>query len=124
MPREVRNGSVDSIADLMPSPVYGRSRDKNEREIIQALQKVGWLVAKHDLYDLDICCPRCKTILAIEVKMPQSTRAQGATGRSAGRLTPKQKELLESGWPLQVVSSVTEAVTLATQHQCSPVGTP
>ena len=95
----------------MPSPVYGRSRDRNELEIVRALEKLGWLVTRHTVYDLDIACPRCKAILAIEVKMPKKKYDSG------GYLTKRQKELIASGWPLQVVSSVTDAVTLAADHQ-------
>lgn len=96
---------------MSPSPIYGRSRDKNEKEIVQALEKLGWLVRRHEIYDLDICCPRCKAILAIEVKMPKKKYDSG------GYLTKRQLELIEAGWPLQVVRSVSEAVTCVRWHQ-------
>ena len=90
---------------MSPSPVYGRSRDSNERQIVKVLEACGWLVCKHDLYDLQIQCPGCKAQLSVEIKTAK------------GRLTPKQKDLIERGWQLHVVKTVRDALDLVQKHR-------
>lgn len=92
---------------MSPQPSYGVSRDANELDIVKVFEACGWLVARHQIWDLDVCCPGCKQILAIEVK--------NKTGR--GKTTPKQQKLIEDGWPLLIVWNVRDALDLVQRHR-------
>ncbi len=97
----------------MPGPSYGRSRDRNESDIVKAFRRLLWLVVRHDEYDLDVCCPSRRHVLAVEVKMP---KVAGRAGRSKGSLTKRQHALVESGWPLHVVYGVQDALDVIERH--------
>ena len=71
-------------------------RDTNEGELVAAFERLGWLVVRHTVYDLDVSCRRCKAIHAVEVK----TRAKRTN------LTDSQRALIARGWPLHILFDV------------------
>lgn len=78
-------------------PIRTGKRDRNEREIMAALEKAGCLVEQQDWFDLIVQTPR-ERHLVIEVKMPN------------GRLTTNQRAAIEKGWKVYVVRSIPEAL--------------
>lgn len=80
-------------------------RDTNEPEIIRQFKSMHWRVVQHTKYDLDVCCPRCKRIYAVEVKT------------KAGRLTASQAALIESGWDLRIVRNWDDVLALIEGHK-------
>jgi hypothetical protein len=74
-------------------------RDANERSIIEALVDSGCLVMQLDKFDLLIRTP-AGDLLMYEVKS------------DTGQVTASQRKLLEDGWPLKIVRSPQEALTV------------
>ena len=70
-------------------------RDANEREIIDALQSIGAKVIQLDRFDLLVKYK--EKIFLIEVKS------------KTGKLTESQQELIDDGWPLNIVRTVEQA---------------
>ena len=77
-------------------------RDTNEREIIDALKCVGAKVIQLDRFDLLVNYKG--KIFLIEVKS------------KAGKLTESQKELIDDGWPLNIVRTVEQAYNVIGAH--------
>lgn len=90
------------------------ARDQNEPEIVQAFKQCGWKVQRHSAWDLDVLCPRCHEILAVEIKTPPET---ATTPSSAGRLTKSQRALIGAGWPLQIVRTMQDVEDLLWLHR-------
>lgn len=85
-----------------PGTRYARQRDKNEREIVRALERIGCdVIPMHRPVDLLVGFRNQNWLL--EVKMP------------SGKLTKGQKEFIPS-WRGQVavVTSVDEAIAVVT----------
>ena len=79
-------------------PRRASKRDSNEREIVEALTKNGFLVSEGGwMCDLIVYDPNEDKTYLLEVKGPK------------GRLTPTQEGAIEKGWPIRVVRSVKEA---------------
>ncbi len=93
------------------SSARGRAhqRDSNEPDIITAFKKLGWRVVQATTWDLNVCCPRYppfRHVLMVEVK----------TLKPRGRLTEKQGQLLDIGWPLHLVYEVADVEKLVSDH--------
>jgi Holliday junction resolvase len=71
---------------------YAKRRDENEPEIVKALEGIGAKVIRLDIVDL-LVNYRGKIYL-LEVKTPE------------GKLTKKQRELLDDGWPIHIVRDI------------------
>ena len=89
-------------------------RDANEPQIIGEFVGHHWRVVQHTVYDLDVCCPSCKRIYAVEVKNPEN--------RHKDKRTDSQRQLMLSGWPLLVIETPLQARNLMHSHQrkCLP----
>lgn len=79
--------------------------DANQREIANALRKLGWLVIDlsgvgRGVPDLLAHRPATGRTVLIEVKTAK------------GKLTPLQEALIASGLPVRVVRTVDEALTI------------
>lgn len=79
-------------------------RDKNEREIIEALEAIGCFVMQETNIDLYVLTPQGNWT-PIEIKT------------KSGKLTPYQVELhnkikLEQSYEIPIVKSIDEAITL------------
>jgi AmiR/NasT family two-component response regulator len=75
---------------------WSAKRDKNERQIVEALRSIGCEVERMDAVDLLVLYQG--QVLLLEVKSP------------TGRLTKTQNLMLERGWPIRVVGCVDEAL--------------
>ena len=85
-----------------------KQRDRSEPGIVEHFRACGWKVVRHQLWDLDICCPQCKAVIPIECKTPPMVPSQ---------VTHSQLELVEEGWPLRFVSTPQEAEAVVKDHQ-------
>ena len=82
---------------------YARKRDKNEREIIEALRGFGCFVIQEEHIDLYVKPPHLPYWIPLEVKTKQ------------GKLTSYQRKLHETldynyGYRIAVVTTVEEAL--------------
>ena len=77
-------------------------RDANELAIVEALRKIGAQVERLDMCDLLILYD--ERLYLLEVKTPSSRR----------RLTDRQRRLLSEGWPMKIVTTVSEAISAVT----------
>ena len=77
-------------------------RDVNERAIVDALRKIGCKVQRLNICDLLILYD--ERLYLLEVKTPSSRR----------RLTDSQRRLLSEGWPMKIVTTVSEALQAVT----------
>ena len=77
-------------------------RDANELAIVDGLRKIGAQIERLDMCDLLVYYDGCLYLL--EVKTPASRR----------RLTDRQRRLLSEGWPMKIVTTVSEALQAVT----------
>ena len=77
---------------------YGKERDANEEQIVEALEKAGCLVCRGDWVDLTVQSKN--NVYLIEVKGPK------------GQLTELQRKLIAAGWKIHICKSP-EAALLA-----------
>lgn len=77
---------------------WNAKRDLNEKAIVDALEAVGCKVIRHKVYDLEVLYKPLQRRLMLDVK------------GSKGKLTKKQKALLDDGWPLKIARTVSEAL--------------
>jgi hypothetical protein len=77
-------------------------RDANELAIVEGLRKIGAQVERLDICDLLILYD--ERLYLLEVKTPSSRR----------RLTDRQRRLLSEGWPMKIVTTVSEALQAVT----------
>ena len=77
-------------------------RDSNELAIVEGLRKIGAQVERLDMCDLLILYD--ERLYLLEVKTPSSRR----------RLTDRQRRLLSEGWPMKIVTTVSEALQAVT----------
>ena len=71
---------------------YAKRRDENEPEIVKALEGIGAKVIRLDIVDLLVNYKG--KIYLLEVKTPE------------GKLTKKQRELLDDKWPVHIVRDI------------------
>ena len=76
---------------------YDARRDGNEADIVDALVLAGCRVLRLDKFDLLVENTNTSKVYMLEVKT------------ATGELTKAQHQLLEQGWPLQVVRTIDEA---------------
>lgn len=74
-------------------------RDATEPEIVKGLRDSGYLVLHLDKFDLLVCGPD-GSLYMLECKSP------------GGEVKPSQKKLTADGWPLHLVYSVEEALSI------------
>jgi Holliday junction resolvase len=78
--------------------------DSNQAEIVKALRDAGWLTVS--LSDVGNGCPdvlawhQRKGYRLVEIKT------------KAGKLEPKQEAFIKAGWPIVILRSVEEALSL------------
>jgi hypothetical protein len=77
-------------------------RDANELAIVEGLRKIGAQVERLDMCDLLVYYEG--SLYLLEVKTPSSRR----------RLTDRQRRLLSEGWPMKIVTTVSEALQAVT----------
>ncbi len=83
---------------------YAAKRDKNEPEIIEALERAGWLVRQLSTKGIpDLLCIRGSAVMLLEVKMPGKKLNDAQSGFF---------NLLQ-GAPIWVVYSVDDALECA-----------
>ena len=82
---------------------WNAKRDGNEKAVVDALKAVGAKVIRHRVYDLEVFYPPLARLTMVDVKMP----GEG--------LTAKQQQMLDDGWPLQIIDSI----ELALQTCCN-----
>lgn len=76
---------------------YANKRDSSEPSIIEVLEKAGCKVKRID-EPVDLLVKYRGALRLVEVK----------TGK--GRLTKRQKDFIEEGWPVNVIRDVDEAL--------------
>jgi hypothetical protein len=84
---------------LMSIRRHDPKRDGNEQAIVRALEGVGCRIQR--LEAIDLLALRQSQLYLLEIKTPTSRR----------RLTPRQRRLLDEGWPISVVTSIDEALS-------------
>jgi hypothetical protein len=80
---------------------WAKRKDDNARPIIDALVKCGCDVIVLD--DFDLLVHRAGKLFMLEVK-------DGSKTPSRRKLRPRQKRLIEQGWPIHVVLSTADAL--------------
>jgi len=91
-------GWRDTRSDTVSIKRHNPKRDQNEREIVAALRLMGCKVLLLDQVDLLVL--HQGSLYLMEVKTTK------------GRLTKSQEGLLAEGWPLHVVRTVDDALTI------------
>jgi Holliday junction resolvase len=78
-------------------------RDRNEKQIVDALRSIGCLVMR--LPNPDLLAYYRERYFLIEVKT------------KTGRSTKKQQALVEEGWDLKTATCVAEAIAIVTRRE-------
>jgi hypothetical protein len=81
-----------------------RRTDSNHAEIASAFTRLGWLV-HHTNGDWDLTLARSDRVLLIEIK-------DGAKVPSARRLTKNESRMQSMGWPIQIVLSIDDVLSI------------